>query len=172
MILLKGIRALDHQARLWGHLWALAPGVWPSRLQLLRPKASEGWKVFREPQHKGPETTYHGVSIPAGFTAVQLAQNVEDGRYIWDHLAHLPHWGRWGKGVYQPHQSENSAPDAQPPTLSTWTQPAGTIICLLLWFFSVLSWPSCFASLPVSATFTGNRVLIFPGQMRNTAHSY
>lgn len=144
-------------------LWR--PEVWPSSPELQRQKASEGWKVFRRPELKGPDATYHLVSIPAGFPVVQLSQNVVDGRCIQDHLAQL--------------SRERDLPSVSVIMLFSWhsvlssgTQPHGTIVYQLLYFCSVLCWPVWCASLTVSTTFTGNRVLVFPGQTGNTAHCY
>lgn len=57
------------------------------------------------------------------------------------------------------------------PSLSLFPLKPKHLTPLFAYFVS-FSWTVLFAILPVSATFTGNRVLIHPDQMRNNAHSY
>jgi len=56
-----------------GHLRALTPGG--LTIQSLAAETKSLRRMETEPGHKCPETTYHLVSIPAGFSVVQLAQN-------------------------------------------------------------------------------------------------
>lgn len=72
MILSKRIRAPLHQAGYWVPYELWHQGIWPSSLELKRQKSSEGWNVFTELGNKGPETTYHLVSIPRGSPVVQM----------------------------------------------------------------------------------------------------
>lgn len=74
-----------------GNLQALASGGLTKQSQA-RDKRPEN-------DGKSAQPTYHLVSIPTGFTVVQLAQNVVRGRCIWDRLAQISHWSQRDKGI-------------------------------------------------------------------------